>query len=788
MTYPSLTDRGDHYDLEKCSEQGLLLPDVSADALEEILILNEFDLMSRARLMGYYSKSGNPSHRTRFSENKLKHIIWFINNAPDCKFAGDIYFQFDRKKHPELYSKIKSAWTQQIDAKPASLQIKINASLFSLHSEPGWSLRIARSALRQDAKNLWIGRILQTLEKPNKKSSIVPTLVSTSNIDLEKWRKLADRSYLETHVFNGERMPPLSAKTLETVLAKYPDDLSARAELLGFYYANSIRANHFGVDPDCIHALVKHLLWCIAYIPGSKFVGRFWGIKCIDKKTLPEEYSRICDAWTQTLNSHSDNTAVLASAGAFFSRFGQPERSKQLLNRVTKNEHNDEGVHYILKYGVTRRTRSERDATTKPKSAILNEIALAIDTKVKYGKSPFRKQFSLAEWSSEIPLGRAQLAGSYHWVPAKSIANLEDVMTRNSMDMYNRAKIIGSYGKYYGRGYFDHELTDAQHASHLRHVSWFINHVSACQLLGQFKYVLSSFKKYRPDSFNAVQSSLLKALERNKKDPRVFVNVITAFSEANKTEARRLYKLLLKAHPAFRRQTQRILGIEIVEPSVQDKLRSYEFVPAMRVRRLTRAAKQLDLVHQMISLGRNLSLRTLWSNEQVLKRNPRDLLLRAELLDGYDSSEEFQLYFNGYSPDCEKQLVKHNLWFIQNIPDYYLYSGGCSVTNDGGFGRTLGEHAVLMEAAKQQIKQYPEDLQVGLALSHYFPLDYYSDSLKVLKQLQKLFPNNKDLKQRLTHVQEMVDRDKTRASWMKKNEKTLRKEFGARRKTARKSR
>jgi tetratricopeptide (TPR) repeat protein len=200
----------------------------------------------------------------------------------------------------------------------------------------------------------------------------------------------------------------------------------------------------------------------------------------------------------------------------------------------------------------------------------------------------------------------------------------------------------------------------------------------------------------------------------------------------------------------------------IPEVDIESVLRLSRFMPKQWNRNFSRIAKKIDLVH-LASSARCCPRRTQWSSERALERNPNDLVLRAELTWSYDRIDQFSVYFDGHTPDVLPSLVRHNLWFIQNTPDVYLYSLGCHLEAVGGLKHLddgLGDHAVLLEAAKRQISAYPTNLKVALALRHYFPLSgrgsRAQEAIAALQKVARIYPNNKELKNCLEHLSKFV--------------------------------
>ncbi len=705
-------------------------------------MVNEADLVTRARLLGFYSRKGQKKIDRQFeADARLKHIMWFIENAPDCKFGGDTYFAVDRKAHARQYAQVKAAWSKQIADTPDRRQIAINAALFTFKYEPQHSKELATSVLHAMPENAWAKRLMHKIVPGKTDSGIqVKSPKAPHGFDFGHWQLYTDNLYPSRVISHGSRMPPISAHTLERVLAKYPFDIIARAELIGFYGERWQRANVLQVDPQYLEALIRHYLWCIEYIPGSSLT--WHAVECFDKKKAPDVHRLLLRAWSEKVKDCLDNAAILAEAAHFYSKCGRRRRSEALAERARKL-----GNTGFILYHDTADLRP-KVSVTEQAQALKN---ISVHTKAPKPVSRF-SDYNFAEWASEVDLSGAHLEGVFHWVPSTSIANLDDVLTHASIDIYNRAKIIGSYDNYYSprQDPDTKELTAAQKESHLQHKIWFIENIPESRFVGTFRLYM-----HEKESYEKLLDAFLNQANKRLHNLDAVINVAAALAYADKKQSLKLAKFLLKEHRKWGQRILILLGQAIPDPDVKAALRDHSFKPAERKITLTRTAKTIDLT-RLAMYGSSLPNRTLWSNERALEYNPNDLLLRAELLEGYDARDQFSVSFCGHTPDVAHALLKHNLWFIQNIPDYYLYSTGCELSIQARPDYSLGDHAILLEAAKRQMRAYPTNLAVGLALHHYYPLGRERAAIAVLQTLKKLYPTNKLLEERLVHLRSLI--------------------------------
>jgi hypothetical protein len=121
------------------------------------------------------------------------------------------------------------------------------------------------------------------------------------------------------------------AEKLEAALDSRPDDLSARAKLLGFYFYNGRKI--YGVETT-IAARRRHILWLIEHQPASEAAGMpfaaFDASFGLADKEGQEQASKL---WTAQAQRHGSNPAVLGNA-AFFLQLTDRDQAEALLKRA----------------------------------------------------------------------------------------------------------------------------------------------------------------------------------------------------------------------------------------------------------------------------------------------------------------------------------------------------------------------------------------------------------------------------------------------------------------------
>ena len=115
----------------------------------------------------------------------------------------------------------------------------------------------------------------------------------------------------------GYSITPDVAAQLEEGLTKDPEDVEARAKLLGYYFARGGR----GVPAqEARQARLRHILWLIEHHPDSDLLSG--SEATIDPVGHPladaDDYAKARAAWLEQTEKHKNSTAVLGNAAWFF--------------------------------------------------------------------------------------------------------------------------------------------------------------------------------------------------------------------------------------------------------------------------------------------------------------------------------------------------------------------------------------------------------------------------------------------------------------------------------------
>jgi len=128
---------------------------------------------------------------------------------------------------------------------------------------------------------------------------------------------LAQESKMSQLTRAGYGLTKEQAAALEEALAKAPDNLDARAKLLGYYFARASQS--LGTEAR-IQARRKHILWLVGNRPESALLRTSEATLTPRGNTLsdPEGYEQTKQAWLELSAKKDVSAAMLGNAGRFF--------------------------------------------------------------------------------------------------------------------------------------------------------------------------------------------------------------------------------------------------------------------------------------------------------------------------------------------------------------------------------------------------------------------------------------------------------------------------------------
>jgi hypothetical protein len=124
----------------------------------------------------------------------------------------------------------------------------------------------------------------------------------------------------------GRRLTDDAARSLEGTIALHPDDLSARAKLLGYFYDRAAAA------PE---RRLGHVLWFIQNRPADPMTPAYG---TIGPSVDPTGYAAATAAWDKQLDAHPTDPSILADAAVFFDNGTDTANAQGFLKRAMDAE------------------------------------------------------------------------------------------------------------------------------------------------------------------------------------------------------------------------------------------------------------------------------------------------------------------------------------------------------------------------------------------------------------------------------------------------------------------
>jgi hypothetical protein len=206
----------------------------------------------------------------------------------------------------------------------------------------------------------------------------------------------------EQLVEQGAKLGPAAAQDLETALEGNPEDLAARAKLLGYYYYQWMKPGEAAAKA----ARRRHILWLIEHHPEAPLAGLSEATLDQGGNALADEegYAEARKLWLARLNSGSGPPAALGNLAKFFQMTDKELAEKALLAAHAAQPQNTEWdwrLGYLYAMGIL-----GVDALG------LNGQPTSVDLVARAGPFAERSRQALRDTSSGTMLS---VAASYLW-------------------------------------------------------------------------------------------------------------------------------------------------------------------------------------------------------------------------------------------------------------------------------------------------------------------------------------------------------------------------------------
>jgi TonB family protein len=158
----------------------------------------------------------------------------------------------------------------------------------------------------------------------------VPLLYGAAAVQLERTPAVVQAPTTDFELLaEGQRLTPQEAENIEAHLKTFPEDLTARARLIGYYSAFVNAARQRRLD---------HVFWLIEHHPESSLLSS--PSAAIWRWNDQADYERAKALWPVQTSRYGRDTRVLGNAAHFFA-FTDPVTAEDLLRRARQLEPNN---------------------------------------------------------------------------------------------------------------------------------------------------------------------------------------------------------------------------------------------------------------------------------------------------------------------------------------------------------------------------------------------------------------------------------------------------------------
>jgi hypothetical protein len=244
-----------------------------AAAAEQSILLEPNDLVLRARLLLYYCQRSwsSSSEQIEVAKARLNHILWFVEQFPDCKFCGERLFYLNSAEYG--YEELKKLWLAQI-SHSSNLMRRVSAYMLFAYNDDPKLPRYFQQFFARSENNIWIHAIaelfetkqtwfLETLHAESAKSMPNNRIINelTSRADSEKLARVASEQRITT-IDEFERTLRLFEGS--------PEGLDKLAMLLGYTWYRYELFSPLHFDPEFTALRFVLACWVLRHIPGSR--------------------------------------------------------------------------------------------------------------------------------------------------------------------------------------------------------------------------------------------------------------------------------------------------------------------------------------------------------------------------------------------------------------------------------------------------------------------------------------------------------------------------------------
>ncbi len=312
------------------------------DEFERKIAKDPFDVKLRALLMMRLVFWA--SDQAELQSNRLRQILWFIENVPDWKYCGSMFVQL--KPTDFGFAAVENAWKNQIENSDNVMR-RVNNYLLHYSHQNKFMPELFDSLFENYKENLWV-RWLKELKNPDhnifdellneERNKPLPTTEEIEKIRAEFDEKLFhDTAYFENHAFNEYQ------KALKSFDEKF--SLKDFAVISGYSNKHCTFFFEMDFDPEILMDRIRITSWTIRHMPWNKAFRGGLLISPFDNGSGFEGSMKIlapikffCDLWLEQFERFPEDLEIARNAAWYGKRIWlvAPEDYKRMMKALGK--------------------------------------------------------------------------------------------------------------------------------------------------------------------------------------------------------------------------------------------------------------------------------------------------------------------------------------------------------------------------------------------------------------------------------------------------------------------
>jgi hypothetical protein len=299
---------------------------------EKKLVRTPSDVLLRSTLLATYSVQASFKDCSSFPlEQRIRHIFWFVENLPDWRFCGEIFFYL--KSSDAGYIELKDLWLKQIKHAD-TLMRRINTYQFLVNADDPDIDDCFKQFFEGYGESIWVRAISQLFAES-------PTWLMESNMFIGshvdgEYPQMAMK--LQEIPIDIDSMLADLSRRLDTITIEQYNSAKSRFEvspnfqdictLAAFTWTRLNLHSYIGFDPEILALRFQLAKWIIRNFPNESFSQHPFFIapfntpeqvtKSFYKTSITQATERLVELWIEQLDLAPTDSQAKKNAHSFF--------------------------------------------------------------------------------------------------------------------------------------------------------------------------------------------------------------------------------------------------------------------------------------------------------------------------------------------------------------------------------------------------------------------------------------------------------------------------------------